>query len=88
MRNEPPANGRRTLMRAGLLALLGLGLPAAARRARAQQKIAKDLVLYQESPKNGQSCAICAHFQPASSCAIVAGTISPNGWCGVFTPKT
>jgi hypothetical protein len=27
------------------------------------------------------------NFQPPKSCALVAGVINPNGWCGAFAPK-
>lgn len=48
---------------------------------------------YQTSPKNGQKCSQCTFFIPGSSakangtCKIVAGSISPNGWCTAFSAK-
>jgi hypothetical protein len=57
--------------------------------AQAQQKMAKNMVMYQESPgANGQKCRLCAAFQPPSGCSMVAGTINPEGWCGAFMPKS
>jgi hypothetical protein len=56
-------------------------------RARAQQKVAQAAVQYQTSPKNNQQCSGCSHFQAPSSCQLVDGTISPNGWCALFQAK-
>jgi hypothetical protein len=50
----------------------------------AQQKVAQAEALYQDQPKNGLSCAACALFRPPSACAVVAGAVSPNGWCRFF----
>jgi hypothetical protein len=37
---------------------------------------------YQDKPgKHGQKCSGCRFFRKPSSCAIVTGKISPNGWC-------
>ena len=36
---------------------------------------------YQESPNHGRRCAGCTHFLKPNGCEIVAGEISPNGWC-------
>jgi hypothetical protein len=48
---------------------------------------------YQDHPSNGKRCGGCAAFTPPLSggtngaCSIVAGVISPDGWCMAFTPK-
>ena len=78
---------RRSILRAGA-AVLAAGVVAKHASADEAQKIEKSLVGYQEKPNaNGQHCSICANFQPPNSCAIVAGVINPNGWCGAFAPK-
>jgi hypothetical protein len=80
---------RRATLRAAI-ALVSIG---AAERALAQQapapaqKVAQKTVQYQTFPKNGQSCNKCVNFEPPSSCKLVAGTISPAGWCLLFAPK-
>jgi hypothetical protein len=73
------------LRRSLLLALAsgpvaGLGAPPAA----AQQKMSRAEAFYQDRPRNGLSCAACALFRPPAACAVVAGAISPNGWCRFF----
>ncbi len=42
---------------------------------------------YQDQPNGGQRCGNCLHFQPPSSCKIVAGKISANGWCAIYAAK-
>jgi hypothetical protein len=65
---------------AGALALSAAGAEAASNN-QAQFK-------YQTHPnKNGQKCSQCALFKPPSSCKLVTGTISPNGWCVAFSAK-
>ena len=51
------------------------------------QKAAKGAVKYQDSPKDGQKCSDCAFFQAPSSCSVVEGAISPNGWCVTYNKK-
>ena len=57
-------------------------------RAQAQPKTSKKVAKYQTHPHNGQHCQICRYFKPPHSCQLVAGTISPNGWCSFFAKKT
>ena len=42
---------------------------------------------YQNYANGTQRCGGCIHFQPPSSCKVVAGQISPNGWCRIFAAK-
>lgn len=85
-------DGSRPMSRRAALARTALAVGTAAaslasRRADAQQKVAQTAAQYQDHPKGQQKCDGCAQFQPPSSCKIVDGTISPNGWCLLFTPK-
>jgi hypothetical protein len=61
---------------------------AAASRAHAQQKIKQTDAKYQDHPNGAQKCDGCVQFLPPSSCKIVDGTISPNGWCQFFGAKS
>lgn len=79
------------LSRRALLGGAALAAGAAALmplRAHAQQKVAQSAAQYQDSPKNGQQCSTCAHFQPPNSCQLVEGKISPNGWCALYMKKS
>lgn len=76
---------RRNVLRAGLAVI---GVAAVASTARAEdEKIAQELVQYQAQPKDGVKCSSCAQFQAPNVCAIVAGNISPEGWCVAYAPK-
>jgi hypothetical protein len=55
--------------------------------AAAQSKVSKATAKYQDQPKAGQSCNQCQYFLPPKSCQLVAGDISPNGWCSFFAKK-
>jgi len=77
----------RRLLLAGGLGAMAAGLVAQAGAAQQPTKLAKNVVMYQDHPKGDQKCSICTHFLPPNACQIVAGDISPNGWCGVFTAK-
>ncbi|WP_150040123.1 hypothetical protein [Rhodovastum atsumiense] len=77
---------RRSMLQAGV-AVLTAGAAVAATEAKAQQKLEKSIVMYQDKPKGDQQCDKCLHWQAPKSCAIIAGDISPTGWCGAFAPK-
>ena len=78
---------RRGILRAGLTIAAGTTLAATTARAQDAEKIAQELVQYQLQPKDGAKCSLCAQWQPPNACAIVAGKISPEGWCVAFAPK-
>ena len=77
---------RRDMLRTGLA--VAAGTLAAVGTARAQdEKIAKELVQYQEMPKDGQKCSACAQWVDPNACKIVQGVINPNGYCVAYAPK-
>ncbi len=81
---------RRGLLRAGL-ALGAAGIAAVtASQAFAQdaEKLAQNIVQYQETPKDGAKCSTCVNYIDPGACKIVAGKINPEGWCVAYAPKT
>lgn len=64
------------------------------RNADAQGILAKAAVDYQDSPKGNENCLNCSQFVPGATqkavgtCKIVAGRISPDGWCNVWAAKS
>jgi len=72
---------------AGLVA--GTGAVASAQAGKGEKSTYK----YQDTPKNGQQCSGCTFFLPNKTatangqCKVVAGDISPKGWCIAFSPK-
>jgi len=84
-RNE---TSRRDMLRTGVMIVVGAAGVAAASGARAEdEKIAQELVQYQEEPKDGQKCSMCAQWVAPNACKIVAGNINPNGYCVAYAPK-
>jgi hypothetical protein len=71
-----------------VLGIAAAGTTAIRTHASAQQKITPAAAKYQDQPKGQQSCATCINFQPPNACKFVQGTVSPNGWCLLFAPKT
>jgi hypothetical protein len=81
---------RRVLLGAAmtLAAMEGRSPPAAADEPiKEADKIKQTDAKYQKEPKGQQRCEICLQFQPPSSCKIVQGPITPQGWCQFFAAK-
>ncbi len=83
---------RLAISRRALLQAVGTSSAAAAARAwgpqeLAQSQVSKAEAMYKDQPKGIQRCAICLNFAPPDACRLVAGTISPNGWCMFFAGK-
>lgn len=62
-----------------------------ARRAFADALVSKDSVSYQTTPSDGQQCSACKNYIAGAagadgSCKVVAGPISPGGYCLAFSP--
>ena len=79
--------------RASLRGLAGVGIGAVAavlapRTAFGQdEKLAKNLVQYQDTPKDAAECDKCVNWVAPNLCKIVAGDINPKGWCVAYAPK-
>jgi hypothetical protein len=71
---------------AGVAGATVTGLSAGSAMAK-QSKLAQTDIGYQNRPNGGQRCDICVNWQAPSACKLVAGTISPSGWCGLFVRK-
>lgn len=84
---ETQALSRRALLSGAAFVASGAAVALMPLRARAQQKVSQATAQYQSSPKNGQQCSTCSHFQAPSSCEVVDGSISPSGWCALYTKK-
>jgi hypothetical protein len=55
--------------------------------AKAAAKVAQRVAQYQPTPKGGQACAGCNSFVAPNHCKVVAGEVSPSGWCRLWTKK-
>jgi hypothetical protein len=78
---------RRGILRTGLTILAGSVLATTAARAD-DSKVDQSVVQYQTSPKDGAMCSGCTNFVAPNACKVVSGTISPNGWCVAYAPKS
>ena len=87
--DEQAKLSRRSMLRGAVL-LAGGTLAAGVIHVKPAyaQKAGKEAVKYQDSPNNGQKCSDCLYFQAPSSCGVVDGTISPNGWCSLYNKKS
>ena len=56
-------------------------------------KASKESVKYQEKPNGNEKCSNCMQFIPGESpdangeCKVVQGSISPQGWCTVYSQE-
>jgi hypothetical protein len=50
----------------------------------AEERLTKDDVAYQNTPKGRQRCDNCEVFLPPDGRTSVQGKISPRGWCNIW----
>ena len=86
--HQPADVSRRNILRGATLAAGGAVFLATTMTAqRAEAKMAQTAAAYQPTPKDGKSCATCAIFVAPSSCNLVDGVISPDGYCRFYVKK-
>jgi len=67
----------------GVAAAAGAALTTTTGPASAKAKVSQAEAHYQNHPNKGQHCGGCIHYL-FGSCALVAGSISFDGWCKFF----
>jgi hypothetical protein len=77
---------RRSVLQGAAVAA-GASVLGGATAAQAVTKSPQTAARYQDSPNGSQRCGTCRQFQPPSSCKVVAGRISANGWCSIYAAK-
>jgi hypothetical protein len=77
----------RRLAIGGMTCLASTLLAARIGQALAQQKVSKIEAKYQDHATGQQRCSICLQFRPPGTCEIVAGPVSPGGWCQFFAAR-
>ncbi len=76
---------RRVFLERTIGLLVGAGIVASCfQSATAAEKYSKADVNYQDTPKDGQSCANCKFWDGAGGCEIVEGEIAEDTWCSVW----
>jgi hypothetical protein len=54
----------------------------------ATSKVPQASVQYQAQPKGEQKCGGCLNFiAESNTCKLVAGQVSPEGWCSLWAKK-
>jgi hypothetical protein len=56
-------------------------------RASAGPKVAQTAAYYRPTPKEGRACAGCYAFVAPNQCKLLAGEISPSGWCRLWKAR-
>ncbi|MGN6516142.1 MAG: twin-arginine translocation signal domain-containing protein [Rhizomicrobium sp.] len=77
---------RRSLLHGATIAVGGMAI-AMCRILPAVALMPQKAAHYQDKPKGPAKCSGCTHFEPPHACGIVAGNISPNGWCQFYVKK-
>ena len=76
---------RRRFLATSLVGVTSIGLFGSTSAEAA--KATKQQAHYRDSPHGPQQCSKCRYFLQPDSCKLVAGTISPHGWCKFFLPS-
>jgi hypothetical protein len=90
MTAEQKHASRRTLL---VGALTAAPLIAATGPALAAGTLPQSSAKYQDTPKGANRCDTCVYYisgakaDTPGQCKIVAGQVSPHGWCVLFAPK-
>ena len=79
---------RSVLRRAALLASAALAAGFVPSKEARAQKASKEAMNYADKPNGDKRCSNCLNFISPTSCAIVEGTISPDGYCTAWAKKT
>ena len=65
-----------------------VGVSLAPPRAYAAAKLPPEQVHYQATPNGDARCELYTNWQAPGACKLVAGPISPSGWCSFFAKKS
>jgi len=81
---------QRAAAAAGTLTALGANTDSTVAQVIAQVKVksSPQAAGYQDQPNGAQRCSNCLQFQPPATCKIVAGRVSPQGWCKIYAAKS
>jgi hypothetical protein len=83
MADKPLDRSRRNLMGAAVKAI-SAGLLLRTAPTQAAEKMTRQQAEYQDKPNGIYSCALCTLFEKPNTCKVVAGEVSPDGWCKAF----
>jgi hypothetical protein len=81
--DKPLHGSRRKLLRAAAKGIAA-GLLLRTAPTQASEKMTRQQAEYQDRPNGIYSCALCTLFEKPNACKVVAGEVSPDGWCKAF----
>jgi hypothetical protein len=82
-----PMSRRNAVIRLLSLPLATAGVAATAAGAAAAPAVDPSVVGYvATSTVSGKACSNCMRFVAPNACKVVKGTISPAGYCRIYTP--
>jgi hypothetical protein len=71
-----------------IIGAIATGMPAALlfriSPAGASEKMTRQQAEYQDAPNGIYACGMCTLFERPSSCKVVEGEVSKDGWCKAF----
>jgi hypothetical protein len=80
---------RRNVLRGLLAAGCALWLARSVGAESTTVKVSKTQAKYQSQPKDEQQCSTCMSFIPeTSTCKLVEGQVSADGWCMLWAKQT
>jgi hypothetical protein len=78
---------RRSLLQGAACAACAVPILLVTSEAALAAKVSQASVHYKNSPNGDKKCSTCKQFVAPSTCKSVQGTISPNGYCNIWTKK-
>lgn len=90
---EDKKMSRRAVLKS-VVAIAGLASVPLVQVKDAEAKVPKAAMHYRDHPNGKHECSNCMQFLPGpkpgapGKCRVVAGSISPHGWCVAYTAKS
>ncbi len=81
---EQRTDGSRRKLMGAMAKGISAGLVLRIAPTQASEKMTRQQAEYQDTPNGIYSCAMCTLFEKPNTCKVVAGEVSPDGWCKAF----
>jgi hypothetical protein len=81
---EQRTDGSRRKLMGAMVKGVSAGLLLRIAPTQASEKMTRQQAEYQDTPNGIYSCAMCTLFEKPNTCKVVAGEVSPDGWCKAF----
>jgi hypothetical protein len=81
---EQRLDGLRRRLLGAAVKSISAGLLFRISRTEAAEKMTRQQAEYRDTPNGIYSCGQCTLFEAPSSCKVVEGEVSKDGWCKAF----